>query len=171
MTTRESVHDVRAPALEHRLADLERTTRERAVASTYARFYPAMAIAAIILSLRPYYIDRGDEVSTFGNLWEIAASFGGPAATGAFLLIVLVCALSVAAIAPRSAAPPATVCVVALILMALLLAKPATGTPKPDLTSEGVASVLVGGTMVAIGMVHAIHLLIHRRSQNHPASV
>jgi hypothetical protein len=61
MTTRESVHDVRAPALEHRLTDLERTMRERAVAGTYARFYPAMAIAAIILSLRPYYIDRGDQ--------------------------------------------------------------------------------------------------------------
>ena len=68
MATRESVHDARAPVLERRLTDLERMVRERAVAGIYARFYPAMAIGTIILSLRPYYIDRGDEVSTFGNL-------------------------------------------------------------------------------------------------------
>jgi hypothetical protein len=162
MATRESVHDGRAPALEQRLTDLERVVRERAVASAYARFYPAMAIAAIILSLRPYYIDRGDEVSTFGNLWEIAAGFGGPASLGAFLLVVLVCVLTAAAIAPRSSAPPATICVLALILMALLLTKPATGTPKPDFTSDGMASVLVGGVMVAVGLAHAIHLVVHR---------
>ena len=171
MATRESVRDGSAAALEQRLTGLERAARERAVAGTYARFYPAMAVAAIILSLRPYYIDRGDEVSTFDNLWEIAASFGGPAASGAFLLIVLVCVLTAAAIAPRSPALPAMICVLALLLLWLLLTKPATGTPKPDLTSDGVASALLGGAMIAVGLAHAIHLLVHRLRQNRPGPV
>lgn len=171
MATRESVHEATPLALEQRLTNLERTVRARAVAGTYARFYPAFAIATIILSLRPYYIDRGDDVSTFGNLWEIAADFGGPAATGAFLLVVLACLLTAAAIAPTNPSLPVMVSVVALTLLMLLLTKPATGTPKPDFTSDGAASAVLGGVVIAVGLVHAIHLTLHRRRPNHTASV
>lgn len=156
-----------AAALEQRVARLENEASERTISDAYARFYAPLAIVALALSAVPLYkpVQVSEGVRrTFDTTWEMAGNHGGdPAVLGILLLVGLVTVMSVAAVRTKSAALPISIAVLSALIVTMILAKPGTGTPRPDLTNEAIIGVVFSVAIVAISIAHAAHLLYRRR--------
>jgi len=139
----------------------------------YARLYGPIAVLSFTLSFLPLFDDvvERDAGSTlrrhFGNLYETAATSGGePAMIGILLLMVLIALLVGLTFRTPPPAVPATVVCLAGLIVLMLVTKPGTGDPAPDLSYAGVADVALAVATMALGTAHFVHLLRHpgRRS-------
>jgi hypothetical protein len=136
------------------------------VSERYARFYAPLAVVATVLGVMPIFnsvvtVDgRTVKVDTYGSLFDMAGRYSGdPAVVAIGLLAVLVTLLVVASVrGARSPALPLALAVVAALLVIMLLTKPGTGQPTPELSGAGTAGLVVGCWIVVLGVVHAIHL-------------
>lgn len=153
--------------LRQRLEQLEIEVADRALSDAYGRFYAPLAIVAVLLSFLPLYqpVMISEDVSrTYESTWEMAARTGGdPAMLGLLLLAGLVVAMCVAATRTKSAALPITIAVLAALLAGMIVLKPGTGTPKPDLTLAAIIGVAFSLVIVAVAVAHTIQLLTRRR--------
>jgi hypothetical protein len=143
--------------LEDRLATLECAARF----AVYSRFYAAIAILSVALSFMPLFNDvvKDDFRSSYGTLWQMAARpGGGPAVIGVFLLLGLVALLVIAANQVRSRLLPIAIAADGALIAVMLIAKPGTGTPKPDLAVGGLIGLTIALSAMALGVAHAVHL-------------
>jgi hypothetical protein len=151
--------------------------RERArVSEWYARFYAPLAVVSTVLSAMPIFnsvvtVDGHTvRVDTYGSLFDMANRRGGdPAVLALGLLAVLVALLVLASVRVRSRAVPLALAAVAALLVVMLITKPGTGHPTPELSGAGTAGLVVGCWIVVLGVVHAVHLTrVGRRASAGP---
>lgn len=148
--------------------------RERAAFDGYARLYGAIAVLSLTLSFIPLFNDvvEHDSGGTlrrhFGNLYETSTTGGGgPAMIGILLLLILIGVLVAATFRPTVPALPVAIVVLAALIALMLLTKPGTGDPAPDLSYAGTADAGLAFVTMALGAAHFIHLRV-RRGQRPP---
>jgi hypothetical protein len=121
---------------------------------------------ATVLSVMPIFNTvvtvegRTVAVDTYGSLLDMAGWSGSdPAVLALGLLAVLVTLLVVASVrGARSPALPFALAVLAAMLVVMLITKPGTGQPTPELSGAGTAGLVTGGWIAILGVVHAVHL-------------
>lgn len=147
-------------------AGLEHEFAKRRVGDAYARFYPALALAAVVLPVVPLFgpVERSDgSLLTYGSTLELAGQRnGGPAALGIVLAAVLVVLLAVASVRPSPGLAVA-IAIGAVLVIVMVVTKPGFGDPVPPLSAAGDVAVIVGGLTAAIALAHAIHQGIRSR--------
>lgn len=158
-------------SLQQRVLQLEQEADERAISDAYGRFYAPLAAMALFVSTMPLYesmqVTEG-VTRTFDSTWAMAGNpNGGPAVLGLIFLISLLTAACFAAVRTKSAALPVSIAVLASIIVLMIVLKPGTGTPKPDLTDVAIAGVVFSLAMVGLSVAHAVHLLT--RARRNPA--
>ncbi|GAB3948596.1 hypothetical protein GCM10029976_080100 [Kribbella albertanoniae] len=106
----------------------------------YARLYAPLAVVAMVLSFQP--ILPADE---YGTVWEMAGrGSGNPAAMGAVLMGGLIALLGYASFRRQVTAwIPVAIAVLSGLIAVMLLTRPGTGSPRPELTSFGDAALAV----------------------------
>lgn len=142
------------------------TSHAHRVSGTYRPFYAALAVASVALVFFPPFEDvqRGypghQWTVTYGTLFDMAGRpGGGPAVFGLLLFAVLVVLLLVAgAFRVPSAAVPGWIAGLGALLAVMLIAKPGTGHPTPDLSGAGRAGLALLFGIGALGLTHALHL-------------
>jgi hypothetical protein len=137
------------------------------ISDRYARFYAPLAIGSVVLAFLPLFddvdiTDNGTSMhSSYGTVFDMAGRRGGgPAMLGLLLLAVLVVLLSIAAFRARSTVLPISLAVVAALIALMLITKPGTGVPTPNLTQAGLAGLVLTICAGTIGVAHAIHLSV-----------
>lgn len=137
---------------------------QKSIFDGYARLYGPLTVAAIGLVFMPFFDDLmvdstdGTVRRSFGTLWDMASRpAGDPAVLGILLAIVLAALCGVAAFRPRSQGLPIAISAVCVPIIIMLITKPATGDPKPDLSPDGAAGLAIAIFACALGIVHAIH--------------
>ncbi|SEE33307.1 hypothetical protein [Jiangella alba] len=130
----------------------------------YARLYGPLTVAGLGLIFKPMFddlrvdVETGGVESRFGNLWETAANHNGdPAVLGIMLALILMSLTLVATFRPRSGGLPVGIAVVCLLIIIMLITKPGTGDPAPDLSPDGLSSMAVAVFALVLGVVHAVH--------------
>jgi hypothetical protein len=88
---------------------------------------------------------------------------GAPAVFGLALLAILVGLLVTAVFWARSAAIPVSVAVCAALIALMLLTKPGTDDPTPDLTTTGRIGMAMTVCVLLLATVHAVHLVLANR--------
>ena len=154
--------------LEHQIAVLE---RRNTTLSRYGWFYMPTGVLMIVLSFLPLYEDvqvTEDYVRTWSqwSLWDyVLLNRFPPAVLGLLLLGAFVVLSFVATFAPHDFAWPACLAFVAALLALMLIAKPGTGSPPPELapTSKGGLALILG--CFGLGVAHAIHASRKQRPQ------
>ncbi|MGH3656419.1 MAG: hypothetical protein ACRDUA_07150 [Micromonosporaceae bacterium] len=159
--------------LSARVGVLERERTRRTVSDAYARFYAAMALGALVLLFLPILSDVvvKDDGSTmtqrYGTLWEMSDNTGGESAVLGILLVAgFVVLLAMASVQVRAPGHPISIAVTAFILFLMVVGKPGTGEPTPDLAAGGIAGAVLCVAAVGTAVVHAVHL--HQRSRSVP---
>jgi hypothetical protein len=156
--------DAALRALEHRVADLERAV-DRGLSDRYARLYAPIAVALVAMSALPPFNDAfdGDFATRYGTVWDMARSNAGdPAVFGLLLLGILVVLLVVATFRVRQPGLPAAITVLSALIVLMLVTKPGTGIPTPELSGAGAAGLaIVAGTAV-LGVAHTLQLSTRR---------
>lgn len=152
-------------ALEYRVAQLERAA-DRRLSDLYARFYAPIVIVLATLSFQPVFDDvvDGDQTISYGTLWDMARdSAGDPAVLGLLLFGALAVLLVLATVRVPTTGQLGGIAVLSALIVLMLITKPGTGEPPPELSGQGTAGlVLVAGTGV-LAVVQAIQLSSHRR--------
>lgn len=153
--------------VDQRITNLERELRQRSVWEGYARFYAPLAVVSIALSGLPIFEDTFDASSgfssTYGTLYDMAATHAGaPAVLALFLIGLLVTQLAFATVKPGNAALPIGIAVTSAVLVVMLLTKPGSGDPTPDLGSGGVAGLVLASCTIVLCTTHVIHLYMRR---------
>jgi hypothetical protein len=135
------------------------------ISDRYARFYAPLAIGSVTLAFLPLFKDvvvvsgTGTMSAKYGSVFDMAGrSGGGPAVIGLLLLAGLVAALIVAVFRVPSAVLPAVIAGLAALIVLMLLTKPGTGDPTPDLTDGGLAGLVLAVCTTLLGVTHAVHL-------------
>jgi hypothetical protein len=105
------------------------------IALGYARLYGPLAVVSVVIAFQPIL---GED---YGTLWEMAGRpGGGPAVIGALLMGGLISFLAYASFRPaQTTGVPAVIAVLAALIAVMLLTKPGTGSPTPELTSLALA--------------------------------
>jgi hypothetical protein len=141
------------------------------ISDRYARFYAPMAIGSIMIAFLPLFEDVvvveewGTRSTEYGSVFDMAGRpGGGPAVIGVFLLAGLVAALALAVFRVRSAVLPGMIAGLSALIVLMLLTKPGTGDPTPDLTGSGLAGLVLAVCATLLGITHAIHLSWFDRS-------
>jgi hypothetical protein len=139
--------------------------RRAEISDRYARFYAPLAVSAIMLAFLPLFEivveqnEFGVSTSDYGSIFEMAArANGSPAGLGVILLGALVILLVVAAFRIRSAGVPVALAIVASLIALMLITKPGTGTPTPELSGSGLAGLVLMIGLVVLAIAHAIQL-------------
>ncbi|HLS14837.1 MAG TPA: hypothetical protein VK095_10020 [Beutenbergiaceae bacterium] len=126
----------------------------------YAVLYGPLTIAAIVLSFFEVFepIQRDHYTGYFGSLWEIAARPAGePARLGLLFGAITIVLIWVSVIPKlRTAVIPAIVAAIAASCTLLLIIRPATGDPKPDLTPSGTALLVIAISVTAVAVVQCV---------------
>lgn len=131
----------------------------------YARLYASLAPLCLAVSALPPFVDVTVDGRTveFGSLWGmVGRSGGGMAGFAMAMLFGLVAFLVAGAFRPRAMAPPAGVAVCAAVIAALVLTKPNTGSPRPDLSPAGMLAAVVALGATALAITHLWHLALRR---------
>ena len=164
--------DPRAQAAAHTawLIDRQADARRAAISDKYARFYAPLAIGSLVLAFLPLLQEVVEEedgtttITSYGTIFDMAGRPGGGAAViGILLLGALVLLLAIAAVRAPSAWLPVAIAGVAALIALMLITKPGTGTPTPELTDSGSAGLGLMFFCVALGLIHAIHLIVAER--------
>jgi hypothetical protein len=142
------------------------------ISDRYARFYAPLAIGSVTIAFLPLFEDVvvveewGTRSTEYGSVFDMAGRSGGePAVIGMFLLAGLVAALALAVFRVRSAVLPGMIAGLAALM---LLTKPGTGDPTPDLTGSGLAGLVLAFCATLTGITHAGHLCWFNRSDERP---
>ncbi len=137
------------------------------ISERYARFYAPLALGSVVIAFLPLFndVEVGNGSSTmrtsYGTVFDMAARpGGGPAVVGMMLLAALVGLLCVGAFRVRRVGLPVAVAVVAALIAVMLIAKPGTGTPTPDLSVGGRAGLAIAICAIVVALAHAIHLAL-----------
>lgn len=157
-------HGVIGSAGEQRLEERFARLEQEAIFGRYGRLYAALAVLVPALSFMPLLQDvvTEDWATHYGSLWEISARpGGGPAAIGILLMLVLLLLLTVATFQPTWTWPLFGIVADGALITLMLLTKPGTGDPKPDLTPAGQAGLALVVLAMALCVVHAVHLYRH----------
>ena len=143
--------------LENRIAELER----RNVFSRYGLFHAPAGVLVIVLSFTPIYDSILSEeygLRTFPPLWGMVfSSFAPPAVLAALLVVALVALLFIAAVFPLDFRWPLGIAACAFMLLVMLIVKPGTGFPTPELSVMGEIGVAVLIGCIGLGVGHAFH--------------
>jgi hypothetical protein len=133
----------------------------------YGRLYSALAPLCLVFSFgRPFAVGKGlnVDVESFGSVWDMAATpAGAPARVAVFLLLSMFGCLLAAAVWPRVPALPVINAIAATIIGALLVTRPRTGQPPPDLSGLGRGQLIVAAGIVIVSIVYIGHLVTDRR--------
>lgn len=134
------------------------------VSERYARFYAPLALGSVVIAFLPLFNDvevGEDGRTTYGTVFDMAARpGGGPAVIGVALLVALVGLLVVATFRVRGPGIPGLIALVATLIAVMLIAKPGTGSPTPDLSDGGRAGLALAVCAIVVGLVHAIQLAL-----------
>jgi hypothetical protein len=135
----------------------QRNWMRHTIATGYARLYGPLAVASVMIAFQPI-LSGG-----YGTLFEMAGRRGGgPAVVGALLMGGLIWFLTHASFRPAmSAGVPAVIAVLAGLIVVMLLTKPGTGSPRPELTSFGDAAVAVAVCTLGLAVSHVVRLRQH----------
>ncbi|MGW7683747.1 hypothetical protein ACWGID_23620 [Kribbella sp. NPDC054772] len=120
----------------------------------YARLYGPLAVVSVVISFQPIL------PPDYGTLWEMAGrQGGGPAILGALLMGAMIALLAHASFRPATTvAVPTGIAVLAGLIVVMLLTKPGTRSPTPELTSFGDAAVAVVCCTCALAVSHLVRL-------------
>lgn len=147
--------------LARRLAALEAEREYVRRFSGFARCYPAFAIVLAALTFLPLY-DRLVHKDTgfswsFGSIWQIIGDDNSGAGLLGLMLFGSLATMLTSATFARSASVPLLVAcaVIALILVAMILLKPAMPDPPPDVGYGGEAAIGVLILLAACTSTHA----------------
>jgi hypothetical protein len=160
----QSRHGTTEVSLEHRVAELERAA-DRGRSDRFARFYAPIAVVLVALSGLPPFNDVIDEdvTVTYGTLWDMARrTAGDPAVFGLILLGILVALLGLATLRVPTPGLLAGITVTSALIILMLLTKPGTGEPVPELSGVGVAGLVIVAGTALMAMVHALQLVRSR---------
>ncbi|MFI7063979.1 hypothetical protein ACIBL3_23535 [Kribbella sp. NPDC050124] len=129
-------------------------SKRQAIATGYARLYGPLAVVSVVIAFQPILSDD------YGTLWEMAGRpGGGPAVIGVLLMGGLIWLLAAAALRPVvSTGVPALIAVLSGLIVVMLLTKPGTGSPRPELTSFGDAAVAVAVCTFALAVSQFVRL-------------
>lgn len=137
-------------------------TRRGSALRGYAHVYAPMAIVALSVIFVPLFdsVQEDGYTRTFSSEWEMAGESGGGISVLAIMLMVALVVLLLMATfrPPGTLGVPVGISAIALVEVVMLLAKPGTGSPKPDLSSAGHIVVTLGLGLCILGIVHAIHI-------------
>jgi hypothetical protein len=144
-----------------------RPCENAAVSDRYARFYAPLALSLIALAFAPLFEDvraKGITV-TYGTVFAMAARPGGePAVLGLLLLGGLAVVLVVLAMRGGDGPwLPLTSVGLELLVVLMLVTKPGTGTPAPDLSPFGRMGIALLVCGMLIGVWHLTHRLVLAR--------
>lgn len=155
-------------SLSDRVALLEGELETRRQFGCYPRLYGAMAVLSVVLSFLPLLEDVTEKLDSgstltwrYGTLWEMASRGGSnPAALGIIVLASFVVLLVIATVwvQVRAAWLPIAIAGHAALLALMLITKPGTAEPTPDLTDAGIADVVLLFGILGTAVVHAVHL-------------
>jgi hypothetical protein len=152
---------------DNQMTTLESRLAVRVRFDGYGRLYGGLVALCLAMPFLPPFEDVtvDDVTSEYGSLWDMAGrSGGGPARVAVLLLFALIAFLVAGAFRPCTRAAPAGVAVTAAIIVAMLLTKPGTGTPTPDLTDAGAADMALAVSATAIAIVHVWHLALRGKA-------
>ena len=154
------MNDAELGQLRDRVQTLERRLRDRRLADAYARFYAPMAVLGAVLAFLPIFDDvvvkdgTSTYHATYGTLWEMAAQDGGgPAVVGLLLVGGLIVLFGLGAFGKGGPALGWGVVTIAALIVLMLLTKPGTGTPAPDLSIAGAAGLGLAFAALVIGAI------------------
>jgi hypothetical protein len=149
--------------LEYRVAELENRSRF----GGYARLYGPMAVLFVALSFLPLFdnVVSDNLITRYGTIWEMAGRNGGdPAVFGIFLMMALVGMLVTATFRVRGGPGlPLAIAADAGLIALMMLSKPGTGEPTPDLSDSGMAGLAIVLSTIVLACVHALHLRRYER--------
>lgn len=125
----------------------------------YARLYGPLAVVTFVITFLPI-LPEG-----YGTLWQMASrDDGGPAVLAIVLVYALIGCLMRMTLRPvQTGGWPIAIAVLAGVLVLMLILKPGTGTPVPDLTPFGHAAMGLALLTLALGVAHAVQLRLHYR--------
>ncbi|AYY11367.1 hypothetical protein EF847_00160 [Actinobacteria bacterium YIM 96077] len=159
--------DEAAQTTEHRIAVLEDELRKQKTFGGYARLYAPLAALSATLSFTPILndvvVEHGggtESRRTFGTLWDMAGRSGGdPAALGIMLVGIFTALLVAATWRPTTLGLPVGIVVAGVPILLMLIVRPSTGSPTPDLSPYGVVGVVVIVSACLLAVVQAAHHL------------
>jgi hypothetical protein len=162
--------DTSLRTLERRVEELERArdrtlARDRTISERYARLYAPIAVVLVALSGLPPFNDVIDEDVTvaYGTLWDMARrTAGDPAVFGLFLLGVLAVLLVVASFGVAGTGTLAGIIVTSGLIILMLIIKPGTGEPVPELSGVGVVGLVIVICTALMAAIHAFQLVRSR---------
>lgn len=157
--------DATTSSTERRITRLEIELERRETFAGYARLYGGAAVAGLFLLFLPILEDVVEKEdgyvsgTPYGTLWEMAGAGGGgdPAVLGIVLAAAWIGLLAYAAFRPHASGPPIGIAVVAALILLMLIVRPGTGEPVPDLTAEGHAAFAMSVGIGLLAIVHAVH--------------
>jgi len=157
----------------------ERASGGGGATGRYALFYAPLALAVLALAFLPLFKDVVQRLdgtvlrTSYGTAFNMAGQpAGGAAVIGLIFLGGLVACLVAAVVRPpRSASLPIAIAALAALIALLLITKPDTGSPKPDLTDSGTAGLVLIIATVLLGITHAVQLSARRRAHPSDADV
>ena len=125
----------------------------------YERLYGPLAVTTFVITFLPILPDG------YGTLWQMAArDDGGPAVLALVLVYALIgCLLRMTLSPVRTGGWPLTVAGLAAVLALMLVLKPGTGTPTPDLTPYGHAAMGLALLTLTLGVAHVVRIRLHYR--------
>jgi hypothetical protein len=104
------------------------------------------------------------EVESFGSVWDMASTPAGtPARIAVYLLLLMVGCLLAPTVWPHVLALPVINGIAAKIVGALLVTRPRTGEPPPDLSAIGKGQLVVAVGITLVSAIHIGHLVSQRR--------
>jgi hypothetical protein len=135
------------------------------ISEWYARFYAPLAVVSAVIAVMPIFntpvtVDGHTVlIDRYGNLFDMASRSGGdPAVLGLLLLAAMLVLLIVACVRVRSRAVPIGLVVLAGLLIVMLVTRPGTGSPRPELSGAGDAGLVLGIWIMVLAAVHTVHL-------------
>jgi hypothetical protein len=125
------------------------------------RFYPALAVSMLTLAFLPLFepVDSDGISTEYGTVFDMAGrQGGGPAVFGILVLAVLIGLMVTAAIRVPSRTIPLAIAGAAALVIVMLITKPGTGTPTPDLSDTGQAGIALGVAAIVVAIVQVADL-------------
>ena len=155
-----------------RIERLESDRRKCDSLDGFSRLYAGVSVAVIVLSFFPLYDRSVDEDAgitwSYGSIWEILDQDQTGASTiGVLLMVGLASMLGIAAFGrvTESIALLVSIAVTGGLIAVMVVTKPGTPDPKPDIAYGGQAGLAVILLAVAIALAHG-WLIIRARPRS-----
>jgi hypothetical protein len=132
------------------------------------KFYGPLTVLVVVWSFLPLYdtvsytTDLGSHFTyEYGTLWQMAGNGNGSVASlGLALLAALTVLLAIATLGTSRIAIPSSIAALGVLMVLMLLTKPATGAHPPALADTGVGAVALAGCAVVVSVAHIAMLVV-----------